>query len=207
MTKEEKKAFGRRIAHRRSVVGISAAELASRVGMRQQGIASIEAGVVARPGRLMEIARELRTYEDWLLWERGPEEFVPETVSIMRVPLVSWVTAGRLATPHIATPEDVPLLAFADLGRGDFIALKVTGDSMDRISPDGSIIVVNRSEQHLIVGKCYVFSIKGDTTYKMWHHDPQYLEPFSTNPANKPMFFKPSQLVVVGRVRRTVLDL
>lgn len=125
------------------------------------------------------------------------------------VPMIDWVSAGKLAEPRSQIPvEDVPLLAFADLGRGDFFALKVMGDSMDRISPDNSVIVVNRAERQLIGGRYYVFSIRGETTYKMWHADPPYLAPYSTNPANQPIIVtRKLRLDVIGRVRRTVLDL
>lgn len=204
----DKKAFGKRVARRRTAIPLSAADLASRVGMKQQGIASIEIGEVERPRRLREIARELQTTEDWLLWEIGPEVVqFDESASVVQVPLISWVSAGKIADSSVAMPGDVPLLAFADLGRGDFFALRVAGDSMDRISPEGSTIVINRADQLLVAGKCFVFAVKGESTYKMWHPDPQYLEPYSTNPANKPIFFKQNQMTVVGRVRRTVLDL
>ena len=80
--------------------------------------------------------------------------------------------------------------------------------SMDQLSPDGSIIVVNRAEKTLVAGKPYVFSVKGDCTYKLWHRDPDYLAPFSTNPTNQPIIpQRKRHLSVVGRVRRTVLDL
>jgi SOS-response transcriptional repressor LexA len=125
------------------------------------------------------------------------------------VPLLDRVTAGRLRSPSSQIPiEDVPLLAFADLGRGEFFALTVEGDSMDRYSPEGSIIVVNRAERTLVNGRCYVFSVKGETTYKMWQAGANaHLAPFSTNPLNKPVFFKPRDLEVIGRVKRTILDL
>ena len=87
---------------------------------------------------------------------------------MQRVPLLSWVSAGRLADAGSQIPvEDVPLLAFADLGRGEFFALKVQGDSMDRVSPDGSIIVVNKADRALVAGKCYVFSQQGEMAFKL----------------------------------------
>lgn len=126
-----------------------------------------------------------------------------------QVPLLSWVSAGKLAEPASQIPvEDVPLLAFADLGRGHFFALKVQGDSMDRVSPDGSIIVVNRDDRTLIPGKAYVFAQRGETSYKIWRPDPAHLAPLSTNPTHQPIFIKNKRDVeVIGRVRRTLLDL
>jgi len=126
------------------------------------------------------------------------------------VPLLSWVSAGKLSDADSQIPvEDVPLLAFADLGRGDFFALKVVGDSMDRHSPEGSIIVVNRAERELLPDKPYVFWHRTmGTTYKLWQPKPPRLEPYSWNAANKPIFVERKRdFGVIGRVRRTVLDL
>lgn len=128
------------------------------------------------------------------------------------VPLLDRVSAGKLKTPGSQIPmEDVLHLAFADLGPGDFFALKVDSDSdsMDRISPPGSIIIVNRADRVLLTGKCYVFCLNGETTYKMWQDgDPAYLTPYSTNPLHKPIIIKRKRdMDVIGRVKKTVLDL
>jgi len=133
-----------------------------------------------------------------------------DNTSVTLVPLLSWVSAGRMRDPGAPIPvQDVPLLAFSDLGRGDFFALKVAGDSMDRISPEGSIIIVNRAERVLQKGKPYVFSIRGETTYKMWEPDPvPRLEPRSLNMSHQPIFVqREADLEIVGRVRRTMFDL
>ncbi len=87
-------------------------------------------------------------------------------------------------------------------------SLPVQGDSMDRISPEGSFIVVNRAERRLESNKPFVFAVRGEATYKLWRPDPPSLFPFSTNPNNEPIFPKRRRdWEVVGRVRRTVLDL
>lgn len=138
-----------------------------------------------------------------------PAAPMPSATEIAQVPLLSWVSAGKLADASSQIPsDDAPMLGFADLGRGEFFALKVKGNSMDRISPDGSTIVVNRAERQLVAGKPYVFSVRGETTFKIWHHDPMYLAPYSTNPTNEPIIIKrKGDIIVIGRVRRTVLDL
>lgn len=133
-----------------------------------------------------------------------------EGASITHAPLLSWVSAGALVEPATQVPvESVPLLAFADLGRGDFFALRVEGDSMDRLSPEGSTIVVNREDRTLVSGKPYVFAVRGETTYKLWQDDdPPYLQSWSTNPVHKPIFIRRKRdLEVIGRVKRSVLDL
>jgi hypothetical protein len=104
--------------------------------------------------------------------------------------------------------EEVPLITLADLGSGDFIALKVSSDAMNRISPPGSTIIVDRSKRKLVSGQAYVFSLAGKWVYQIWRANPGYLEPASTNPEHKPIFPKRKRdFTVIGRVRRTVLDL
>lgn len=130
---------------------------------------------------------------------------------VHEIPVLDNVTAGKLRAPSSQIPvQDVPLLAFADLGRGDFFALTVEGDSMDRISPDGSIIVVNQADRQLVAGKAYVISQRGEATFKTWRPDPPRFAPYSTNPIHEPIFVKSkaeAEKLVVGRVKRTVLDL
>lgn len=130
---------------------------------------------------------------------------------LIEVPLLSLVSAGKLADASTPIPtEDARKLTFGtDLGRGEFFALTVDGDSMDRISPEGAIIIVNRADRTLVSGKPYVFAIRGETTFKLWQpNDPPYLAPYSTNPGHKPIFVKRKRdLDVIGRVKRSVLDL
>lgn len=132
------------------------------------------------------------------------------SIPVRMVPVLDSVPAGKLAAPASQLPvEDIPLLAFADLGRGDFIALTVKGTSMDRISPDGSVIIINRADKTLVSGKCYVFNYRGQVTYKRWRGgEPPYLEPYSTDPEHSPIFLRRKQdMEVIGRVKRSVLDL
>lgn len=143
---------------------------------------------------------------------RKPQPAEKAPSKVVRVPLLDTISAGKLKTPSTQIPmEDVPLLAYADLGRGEWFALRVEpdADSMDRVSPGGSIILVNKADRELRSGRCYIFSIDGETTYKMWQDgDPAYLAPFSTNPTHKPVFIRRKRdFDVIGRVKRTVLDL
>jgi phage repressor protein C with HTH and peptisase S24 domain len=66
-------ALGRRLARRRTRLGLSQDALAAAVGMKQQGIDAIEQGRVMRPRLLREISRALGVTDEWLLWGRGGE--------------------------------------------------------------------------------------------------------------------------------------
>lgn len=184
--------------------GLKQGQLARKAGVSQSTVSKWLAGVqepnMAQWSRVVRLA--LRNPET-----RHMVAIADESVSYL--PLISWVSAGKLTDAESQIPvQDAPILGFVDLGHGEFFALKVEGDSMNRVSPEGSVIVVNRLERQLINGKCYIFSLRGETTFKRWNADPGYLEPDSTNPLNKPIFLKKSRdFDVVGRVLRTVLDL
>jgi hypothetical protein len=70
------------------------------------------------------------------------------------------------------------------------------------------VIIVNRADRELKAGNCYVFALRGDTTFKIWQPEPARLEPHSTNPVHKTVFIRKNRdFEVVGRVKRTMLDL
>lgn len=126
-------------------------------------------------------------------------------------PLLSMVSAGQLtAVDYIPEMDEARRVSAPDLDpSGDWIALRVEGDSMDRISPPESIIFVDRRDRALVPNACYVFGDgEGGATYKRWRPDPNRLEPVSTNAAHEPLFVphgrEPS---VIGRVRRSVLEM
>ncbi len=88
---------------------------------------------------------------------------------------------------------------------GDWIALKVVGDSMDRISPPESVIFVDRKDKVLVPNACYVISSdNGEATYKRFRSNPMRFEPVSTNPVHEPIY--PSrEPLIVGRVKKSTI--
>lgn len=121
-------------------------------------------------------------------------------------PLISWVSAGHLMSDS-AIDEAIGT-AKAVLGPGDWIALRVEGESMDRISPPGSIIFVDRSDKRLANGAFYVIDDgEGHSTYKRFvAGDEMRFEPVSKNKDLKPIY-PDNEPTVVGRVKLTMLDL
>lgn len=132
----------------------------------------------------------------------------PIGISVARVPILDWVSAGKLVpVASQVSVEEAPRIVVGGLGHGDFFALRVEGDSMDRISPEGSIIIVNRADRALDAGRPYVFWVDGEATYKLWQPDPPRLEPHSWA-AHKTRFLKGMKgLEVIGRVKRSILEL
>lgn len=124
------------------------------------------------------------------------------------VPLLTWVSAGELmAEAGDIDMSSVKRLQIPDLPPGDWIALQVVGDSMDRISPPESIIIVNRRDKRLVANACYVIAEEdGGATYKRYRPNPDRFEPVSVNPAHE-AHFPNSTPRIIGRVKRTMLDM
>jgi SOS-response transcriptional repressor LexA len=156
----------------------SAAEAARALSMKPATYTHHENGTRAF-SKLSAImyARKFGVDPSWLLFGDGKPVHSPDPAPVtQQVPLLSWVSAGQLNEVNSTSLTDaLAVLNVSDLGHGDFFALHVVGDSMDRVSPDGSLIIVDRSDQQLIPDKFYVFGVRGEATYKRWLPDPPSL--------------------------------
>lgn len=129
---------------------------------------------------------------------------------LTKVPLLdTLVSAGNLSPREAVRPEDVERYVVAsDLPPGNWFALTVEGDSMDLVSPAGSVIFVNRADTRLVEGGFYVVSLESEagTTYKRFREYPDYFSPYSTNRDHGPVLLDVPYRVI-GRVYRTLLDI
>lgn len=134
---------------------------------------------------------------------------VPELLGqATSAPLLDQVSAGDLLSPLSQIDASmVPQIHFSGLGDGEFFALTVDGDSMNKQSPSGSIIIVDKSDTQLVTGKSYVFAVNGGHTYKLWKANPKSLVPNSTNKNHSPRMVHKSEFEIIGRVKRTIFDL
>jgi transcriptional regulator with XRE-family HTH domain len=101
------------------------------------------------------------------------------------IPILSWVSAGHMVSCDAfngsSQQENMGTLLFEGRPNGKF-ALQVQGNSMNRMAPEGSLIVVDGINRDLIDGKPYIFCnvSNAETTFKLYKKDPTRLEPFST---------------------------
>lgn len=205
---------GMRIEQRRRELGMTQIELAqgvTRLGgtITQTGIDKIEKRDTARPRYLREIAVILGVMQEWLETGRPPKEriLIPDAAP-RAVPIVSWVSAGIPSMEAISDEQLLGTLFVTDLDqKGEWIALRVEGDSMNRISPPGSIILVNRKDRKLVPNACYVIGDgQGNSTYKRFRGGPPRFEPVSTNTDHESIF-PDHEPKVIGRVRRSIIDM
>lgn len=191
---------------RREKLNLTQAELAALAGTSQPQIKRLESGERELTRAWAErLAGPLKTTAIKLMFPDSSEDQVGAK-------LVSWVSAGALVQPDLdpdAADDSAQWVYAPDLDpNGDWIALRVDGDSMNRISPHDSIIFVNRKDRKLVPNACYVIGDgEGGATYKRYR-PPNTWEPVSTNPIHKPMNLPNGQEPdIIGRVRKTVLSM
>lgn len=123
------------------------------------------------------------------------------------VPLISWVSAGEMALDMGSVDlAEFPTVAGVDLPAGDYIALRVVGNSMNKISPPDSIIFVDTANRRLVPNGLYVVADEtGAATYKRYRPgDEPHFQPASYDEVDPPDFT--GAVRVVGRVRRSMID-
>lgn len=157
--------------------------------------------------KVKQVAKAMKVSPEWLATGEGDETdgWLP---SVDQVPLISWVSAGHLSDQDgVTSLDEYPRVHVADLPPGRWIALRVSGTSMNKISPPESVIIVNLDDHRMISGKCYVITDEtGAATYKAF--DPQAqpnFQPRSYVDQTAPDLV--GEIRVIGRVYRTMLDL
>lgn len=195
--------IGQNLKRLRQAAKLSQARLAKKAGVSQQLISQIERGENASTTELPALAGALDVRVDAIdeSYDVGLEPVGT------KVPVVTWVSAGNLRDQPGITKDDIEKwIVVGDLPEGDWIALMVDGDSMDRLAPHGATILVNRAQSDLYDELFYVFSLEsGEATFKQYRKKPDRLQPFSTNLEH---FSLPARddIYVVGRVRRVITD-
>lgn len=132
---------------------------------------------------------------------------IDDVKGILKAPLISWVQAGSLEEafdPYaLGGFEDEVMVEY---DRDTIIALRVRGTSINRVAPDGAVIIIDYSLQELTAEKFFVIRVNGEATVKRFMKNPDRFEPFSTEP-DHPIVLPAEDLYVVGRVIRVVLVL
>lgn len=144
-----------RISERARIVGLSQSDIARELGITPQSVQQWFSGeTVPRSTRLKRLAELLLTSGDYILGRVNSSAPEGNTTpyddgKAKEIPLISWVQAGQWATaedPYPVGAAEKMLRTFEDVGPQSF-ALKVHGDSMEPIFPDGCIIIVDPSRE------------------------------------------------------------
>lgn len=152
---------------------------------------------------LKPLLKELNTTEEWLLFGEGAPD-ATETTHAIPVPLLGHVAAGRMTSGDSLAGEAHDIIQVAGIDDGELFALRIIGDSMDRILPEETIVIVDRADRTLIALKIFVIADPetGDATVKRYMANPPRFEAWSHSPGFTPL--PASNVKVLGRVRMSL---
>ncbi len=130
------------------------------------------------------------------LWKSGMPNLV-------LAPVVNSVDAGRFADTTDDLPPSKQESIIVEYSKPTIFALRVHGDSMNRLAPAGSFIIVDYNAKDPIDRQLYVFRRHGEATFKRFRKDANqvWLEPDSYNPRHVAIFpDEGERLEVIGKV-------
>lgn len=195
-----------RINERLKSTGLKAAYVSKKAGYSADYIRNIYRGGSQSPrtGPLLNIADILECSVEYLLGHIDTL-FPDGSMKLPTVPLVSNVQAGLLAEAYNPYPVGIGGQEIPYEKPHQKIALKVEGNSMNRVSPEGSIIIVDLKDREMKPGYLYVVKFENETTYKKFHKNPDRLVPVSTEEYDT-IYLGDKPIFPVGRVVRTMMD-
>jgi phage repressor protein C with HTH and peptisase S24 domain len=181
------------IKARMEAVGLKGKDLAEGIGISADKISKSLKGTRAFKADEVDRIRELLRIGD-------PAPIVAPSRTI---PVLGMVSAGRwqeaIAAEGPNGGERMPV--FDPHTPRNAFAVRVAGDSMDRIVEDGGTIIVDPDDRALYPKRYYIVrNGHGDTTFKQFLDEPARLCPCSTNPAHKDILIGEEAFEIVGRV-------
>lgn len=132
--------------------------------------------------------------------EVSPAELIGDQIAGVRyAPLVGTIAAGQWEQAVMESTDFLPVPLRAGGPRA--FALRICGDSIDQVVPDGGYALIDPDQLDLIPGKIFaVMNGDHETTVKKYVASPPSLVPMSNNPQHKPILIGRSPFVVIGRV-------
>lgn len=197
--------IGHRIKQRREELGISQEELARRMGYKNRStIAKIEGEVNdLSQSKVRAFAQALDTTPAYLMdWEGASPAQEPTTGAV--IPVRGRVAAGLpiTAVEEVIDYEEIPQKMALS---GEYIALKIKGDSMEPKMSEGDVVIV-RLQPDVENGETAVVLVNGDdATVKKVKKIPGGLLLVPNNPTYDPIFYSYEEIEqlpveIVGKV-------
>lgn len=192
------------IKGRRKELNLTLEQVGDLVGVGKSTVRKWETGDIENMKRdkIVKLAKALRVSPSYIM---GIEDEQPklETIPVKKIPVVSKISAGL---PIYAEENLVDYIYFAtdkvSPNKEEF-ALKVSGDSMDKIFQDGDVVVVEK-DSVVENGQLGVVMVNGyNATVKRIRYDGDQviLIPESNNPNHYPQVYSAKDKVkIVGRV-------
>ena len=161
---------GKRIAIARDAKGWSQGDLGERMGTSQQQVARYESGANdVKSSVLLKLSAALDVTVSWLLGLDDSEAPVP--VTTYALPVFGRIAAGtpREALSQSDVTHETPEGLCAD--HPDAFWLVVSGNSMNRLFPDGALVLIDPAAEVRNGDVAVVFVNGDDATLKRVYYD------------------------------------
>lgn len=187
--------------------------LALKAGVSNSTISNLESGMRIPGVEILEaIARALNV--DFIELMKYHQNKAPEPtyriedmfpVEMVQLPLVGTVRAGKpiLAVENIE--RYIPVASMFLSRTKEYFVLRITGDSMDREFKEGTLVVIEKTNE-IEDGNIAVVGINGsEATIKkvQFTDDGVVLYPMSNNPIHQPKFYhiEKDEVHILGKLR------
>jgi len=185
----------------RKRIGIGQAEIAERLGVSVPQVSRWENGHDNVPSvRLQAFARAYEAGLDELFGSEAGASGLPDDAAPVRfIPLLGDAPAGNWREAFAKSRHSIPA---PEQGLPQAVyALRVDGDSMDRVVPDGATIIIDPTDRDLFDKSLFVVrNGSGETTFKQYLDGPARLVPCSTNPTHETIPLGSEEITILGRV-------
>lgn len=185
--------FGLRVRAARNAAGLSQADLAEKLGTTKATISKIETSNMGATIEWAERIGKALATDVGALAGFGVAASPP---TVAMVPVIGMIAAGNWREA-IQSPDEEIAVAGA---KPHMFALRIFGDSIDRIAPDGSYVTIDPTLPALEDGGLYaVQNGEGEATIKRFRRNPDRLEPESFNESHKTIELGRDPITVIGR--------
>ena len=182
-----------KIRELRRKMGLTAKQLADRVGVAESTMSLYENGKREPDFKtLLRLARELNTSVDLLLGAQSASD-VKKGV---RIPVYGAVAAG-VPIEAITDIEDYEEISEALALTGEYAALRIKGDSMEPRMTAGDVVIV-RVQETVESGETAIVMVgDGEATCKRLVKTNDGIMLLSNNPKYEPMFYSNRQIATL----------
>ncbi len=197
-------------------------ELSKKVGVSEATISRWESGDIAnmKQNHIVSLAKALDISPLQLL-DCEMEEIEPCSEGFLYKMFPCSISAGSLE--FVAGITQYELISISNKimgkysGKKEIILLKVNGDSMNKVIPNGSVIVVDTSQKDLTTiknGDIVVFSQNGEYSVKKFYNDMEHQKLIFKPDSNNELFTSiiidyelASDVKFIGKVVKYIVDL
>lgn len=179
------------IKKRRKELGLTLAELADMVGLRDATIQRYESGEIPniKKETVMKLAKALRCSPGYIMgWTDSEEETAP-VMSFVKVPVLGLIPAGVPvdAVEDILGYEELP--ASYAKGGEKYFALQLKGNSMYPEYHSGDVVILKQQDTCNTNEDCAVLIGSGDATFKRVVRQKNGIMLKPLNPAYDTLFY------------------